>query len=175
MFMRIASTSAALVMLAAGACAAPEDCSNGPIPATPLKGTVTGKAFAPTYNTMDSSPSQMTLNDIKLDEYNLSFANDDLSTQIKIVLAVRAGTKLDGRTFRVTGGSGDQPAIGPGVPEIQGWDLKAGDVSADFVDEAATLRVELGPRRGKTISGKVHFCLPKYKTDISGTFSATGE
>ncbi len=175
MIFRTGGAAAALVMLAAGVSAAPVDCSNGPIAATPLKGTVSGHAFAPTYNTIDMSPSQMTLNDIKLDEYNLSFASDDLSTQIKIVLAVRAGTKLDGRTFRVTGGSGDQPAIGPGVPEIQGWDLTAGDVSANFVDEAATLRVELGPRRGKTISGKVHFCLPKYKTDMAGAFAATGE
>jgi hypothetical protein len=165
----------AFVMFATGAFAAPVDCSNGPIAATPLKGVVVGHPFAPTYNTIDTTPGQNTLNDIKLDEYNLSFASDDQSTQIKIVLAIRAGTKLDGRTFRMTGGDGDQPAVGPGVPEIQGWDLTAGDVSANFVDEAATLRVELGPRRGKTITGKVHFCAPKHKTDIAGTFAATGE
>jgi hypothetical protein len=173
MLIRIAHTVIGIVMLAAGASAA--DCSVGPIVTTPVKGSVAGHPFAPTYNTIDTTPGQMTLNDIKLDEYNLSFASDDQSTQIKIVLAVRAGTKLDGRTFRMIGGDGDQPAIGPGVPEIQGWDLTAGNLSTNFVDEAATLRVELGARRGKTIAGKVHFCALKSKTDIAGTFTATGE
>jgi hypothetical protein len=164
--------AAAFVMLAANASAA--DCSNGPIAATPVKGVIVGHPFAPTYNTIDTTPGQNTLNDVKLDEYNLAFASDDLSTQIKIVLAVRAGTSIDERTFRMTGGS-DQPGVAPGVPEIQGWDLSAGDVSSNFVDEAATLRVELGARHGKTITGKVHFCAAKSRTDIAGSFTATGE
>jgi hypothetical protein len=162
----------ALALVSTAAVAA--DCSVGPIAATPVKGTIAGHAFAPTYNTIDATPGQNTVNDIKLDEYNLALASDDLSNQIKIVLAVRSGTKLDGKTFRMIAGD-EQPGVGPGVPEIQGWDLSAGDVSANFVGETATLRVELGPRMGKTISGKVHFCAPKYKTDVAGSFTATGE
>ena len=174
MFIRIAGVLAILVMTGANASAA--DCSNGPIAATPVKGVVVGHPFTPTYNTIDTTPGQNTLNDVKLDEYNLAFASDDQSTQIKMVLAVRAGTRLDGKTFRMTGGGdSNQPSVAPGIPEIQGWDLSAGAVSSNFVDEPATLRVELGTRLGKTISGKIHFCAVKSKTDISGTFTATGE
>lgn len=170
-----AAAAVLLVLAVSAASATPADCSKAPIPPTPARGTVSGHAFTPTYNTIDATPGHNELNGIKLDEYNLALSMDDISNQLKIVLAVRTGEKLGGRTFRMTAGDDPQPAVGPGVPEVQGWDLSAGDVNANFVDEAATLRVELGTHKGKSWPGKVYFCLPKYKTEIMGTFTATTE
>ncbi len=142
-----------------------------------MHGTVNGKAFVPQQTTMDFTKDGMVVNDVHLDRYVLSIQTDGIFNELTVNLMVHGGQKPDGRTFRVlpTDDISGQPAVAEGTPEVQGWDLEQenADVKTSFASDTASIRVELGTRKGNVLPGKIHMCVPGVSAEIVGSFSAT--
>ncbi len=153
------------------------DCSAGAIPDKPVSGTVNGVAFVPKEITLHITKDGMETDGIKFDKYDLSLNVDGIFNAATVGMLVRQGTKPDGRAWRVlpTDSISGQPAAAEGLPEVQGWEiaLEAAHVDTSFTDGIAAIRVEWGARKGNTMPGKIHFCVPEAKTDIAGSFTAT--
>ena len=168
-----------VVLLAAAspAVAAPADCSKATIPDVPVHGTVNGQPFAPQDATITFTKDGMVVDGVHLDRYALSIQTTDIFNALSVDMMVPGGKKPDGRVFRVlpTDSIHDQPAAAPGTPEVQGWDLQleAANVDTGFTQEVASIRVELGARKGDKLPGKIYFCVPGAKAEIMGTFNAT--
>lgn len=170
-------TCVALCMLTSAALAGPKDCSVGPIPDTPVAGTVGGKPFVPKEIGVHITRGGMQINDAKFDTYELSLQTDGIFNAMTTHVLVRAGGRADGHVYRIlpTDSISAQPAAAPGTPEIQGWDLQleSAGVDTSFTQEIASMRLEFGPRKGGVIPGKIHFCVPGANAEIVGAFSAT--
>ncbi|MBS0472299.1 MAG: hypothetical protein JSR60_14600 [Proteobacteria bacterium] len=151
------------------------DCSDGPIKDTPLGGTVAGKPFVAKEIRLDFTKDGMVMNDVHLDRYVLSLMVDGVFNEATIDMLVPGGKKPDGRTFRVlpVDSIGAQPAAAEGVPEVQGWEIELDNAGIDtsFTEDVASIRIEWGMRKDKTLPGKIHFCVPSVKADIEGSFS----
>ena len=166
------------VLLASPALAGmPADCSKAPIPDGAVHGTVNGKPFVPQQATIDVTKDGMVINDVHLDRYVLSIQTDGIFNELTVNMMVPGGQKPDGRTFRVlpTDDIGKQPAAAEGTPEVQGWDLEQenADVKTSFTQDTASIRVELGTRKGNILPGKIHMCVAGVSAEIVGSFSAT--
>jgi hypothetical protein len=166
----------ALIVLATPALAAPADCSGAAIPATPVKGSVKGKAFVPTDIHVTFTKNGMGVNGKQFDRYALDLDAGDIFNELSVDMLVPAGKPIDGRTYRqVPGDIGTQPMAAEGTPEVQGWDLQydPAGVNTNFGLDEGTLRVEWGRRSGDSIPGKIYFCAPAVGAEIMGTFTAT--
>jgi hypothetical protein len=179
---RLAAACAALVLLSAPAFADSRskpaaDCSIGAIPDTPVSGTVAGKPFVPKETTVHITKDGAEMDAAKFDRYELTIMTDGIFNALSVNMLVPLNKKADGRVFRVlpTDSIGDQPAAAQGLPEVQGWDLalEAAGVDTSFTQEIAAIRVEWGTRKGDTIPGKIHFCVPGQHAEIAGSFTAT--
>ena len=163
-------------LLVSPALAAPPDCSTGTIADTPAGGTVAGKPFVPKETTLDVTKDGMEVDAAKFDKYTLTIMTDGIFNAVSVTMLVPLGKKPDGRVFRVlpTDSIGAQPAAATGVPEVQGWDLQleAANVDTSFTQEIASIRVEFGQRKGATLPGKIHVCVPGQNAEIAGSFSA---
>jgi hypothetical protein len=170
------ATAIAACAIASGALAAPKDCSVGPVPDTPVAGTVGGKPFVPNEITLHITPNGMQVNDAKFDTYELSIQTDGIFNAMSVHVLVRAGGRPDGHVYRVlpTDSISAQPAAAPGTPEIQGWDLalESAGIDTSFTRDIASMRLEFGPRKAGMIQGKIHFCVPGAKAEIAGAFNA---
>lgn len=166
-----------LPLVATPALAAPEDCSVGAIADKPVSGTVNGKPFVPKETTVHITKNGMGMDAAKFDTYQLAIQTDGIFNELTVTMLVRAGTKPDGKVWRVlpTDSIGDQPAAAEGLPEVQGWDLQleAADVDTSFTRDIASIRVEWGVAKGGVLPGKIHFCVPSAKAEIAGSFNAT--
>src|SRR5215469_2289547 len=167
--------SLALVLLAftvtAPAFAAPQDCSKGPIPAGPLKGTVNGAVFALAGVTRDSSTSR-DQGGVSFDEYHI-YLNGKDGTVLDVTAITPKGKLPDGRTF-VSDIHGDGPEAGPGSHEIQGWSINNKDKNLEinfFEVNDASLQLAFGKRSGNALPAQIHFCAPSKKTELAGAFS----
>jgi hypothetical protein len=170
----------ALVMLlatASPAFAVPADCSKAAIPNVPVHGTVNGQPFEPKETTIDVTKDGMVIDGVHLDRYALAIQTDGIFNELTVNMMVPGGKHPDGRVFRVlpTDSIHDQPAAAPGTPEVQGWDLEleSAQVDTSFTQDIASIRVELGTRKGDVLPGKIYFCVPSAKAEIMGTFNAT--
>ncbi len=157
--------------------AAVQDCSTGPIPDSPVKGSVGGKPFVPNDVSIHITKDGFELNGNKFDAYELSLMAGGIFNAATVHFLVRDGAHADGKTFRVLpiDSISGQPAAMKGVPEVQGWDLQleAANVDTSFTrTTTASLRLEFGARTGNVLPGKFHLCVPDEKSDIAGTFSA---
>ena len=170
-----AALAAALLIAATPALAAPADCSVGAIPDTPVSGTVAGKPFVPRETSLDVTKDGMEIDDAKFDKYTLTIMTDGIFNALTVTMLVPLGKPPDGRVFRVlpTDSIGAQPAAAEGVPQVQGWDLQleAAGVDTSFTQEIAAIRVEFGQRKGTTLPGKIHVCVPGQTAEIAGSFS----
>jgi hypothetical protein len=168
--------SAVLLPLPAFA-AVPAGCSAGPIVDKPVFGSVAGKPFVPNKTSMQITRDGMEVGNAKFDRYVLSIETDGIFNEATVDMLVPLGKKPDGRTFRVlpVDSIGDQPAATEGTPEVQGWSLalESAGVDASFTEDVASLRVELGARKGNAIPGKIHLCVPGKHAEIQGSFTAT--
>ena len=168
---------AASLLVPAPALAAAADCANGPIPDSPVHGMVNGQPFVPQKATMSFTKDGMVVDDVHLDRYALAIETDGIFNELTVDMMVPGGQKPDGRTFRVlpVDSIGAQPAAAPGTPEVQGWELEQenADVNTSFTQGVASIRVELGQRKGDQMPGKIHMCVPGVKAEIVGAFSAT--
>jgi hypothetical protein len=169
--------SALALILAASAAPAAQDCSQGPITDSPVHGTVNGQPFLPQKATMTFTKDGMVVDGVHLDRYALAIETDGIFNELTVDMMVPGGKKPDGRTFRVlpVDSIGAQPAAAPGTPEVQGWELQQenADVNTSFTQGIASIRVELGQRKGDQMAGKIHMCVPDAKAEIVGSFSAT--
>ncbi len=163
-------------LLASAAFAAPKDCSVGQIPDTPVAGTVGGKPFVPKEIGVHITRGGMQIDDAKFDTYELSLQADGIFNAMTVHALVRAGGRPDGHVYRVlpTDSISAQPAAVEGTPEIQGWDLQLESAGADtsFTRDIASMRLEFAARKGATLPGKIHFCVPGANAEIVGAFSA---
>jgi hypothetical protein len=177
--MRLVALAALAALIAAPAFAAPHDCTTGPIADHPVSGTVNGKPFKPNKVTFHINKDGMESGDAKFDRYDLSIQTDGIFNEATVDMLVPLNKKPDGRTFRVlpVDSIGAQPAAANGIPEVQGWEiqLEAAGVDVSFTDGTAAIRVEWGARKGDTLAGKIHFCVPSVKADIEGSFVAKEE
>jgi len=172
----LACGALAALVFAAPARAMPADCSSAAIPATPVKGTVKGKAFVPTDIHVTFTKNGMGVNGVQFDRYALAFDAGDIFNELSVDMLVPAGKPIDGRAYRqVPGDIGTQPMAAEGTPEVQGWDLQfeAAGVNTNFGLDEGTLRVEWGRRSGDSLPGRIHFCAPGVDAEIMGTFTAT--
>ncbi len=161
------------------------DCSKGPIPAGSVEVSINGATFKPAVVKLRKGGG-MSVDNVKLDSYHLEFKSEDdifarLSAEVTFI--IKKGKQPDGKTFRELPDTdiGKQPAAAEGLPEIQGWNLKDRDSGLDIAsmfNHQASIRIELGKRSGKTITGKINLCVPpgpdagdKMST-VSGTFQA---
>ena len=173
--------------------ALPADCSAATVPAQPVAVSVGGNKFAPKAVKLRNAGG-MTYGDEAFDTYRLEFkSEDDFSPPLEgdVTVLVRKGQRLDGKVFRKlpVKETDKQPAPTQGLPEIQGWSLKdrPGRNDLSHVSYIASLRLEFGQSKGKTIGGKIYLCVAKgqktifdpkpSKEDSSaiGTFEATIE
>jgi len=168
---------AVLFLAASPALAAPADCSNGPIPDGAVHGTVNGQPFVPQEASVQFTANGMTIDDLAFDRWSLSIQTDGIFNALSVSMLVPHGKKPDGRVFRVlpVDSIGAQPAAAQGTPEVQGWDLEleSAGVDTSFTQDVASIRVEWGTRKGDTLTGKIHMCVPSAKAEIIGSFSAT--
>lgn len=173
---RIAPALMLLTFSALPAMAAAPDCSAMKIPDTPVKGTVNGKPFVPNEITMHITKNGFQLNEFKFDTWELSIQAGGIFNAATMHFLVKAGTKPDGKTFRVlpTDSISGQPAATTGVPEVQGWDLEfeAADVDTSFTQDIASIRLELGKSTAASVPARIAFCVPSSNTQIVGTFDA---
>ena len=158
------------------AIAAPKDCSTGPIPDAPVKGTVNGKPFVPNAISVQITRNGMQINEAKFDRYELSIQTDGIFNAMTANVLVKSGGHPDGHVYRELpiDSIGEQPAAAPGTPEIQGWDLEleAAGVDTSFTQDTASMQIAFGPRKGDALPGRIHFCVPSVKAEIMGTFTA---
>jgi hypothetical protein len=174
---RVTPITVFAALLATPTIAAPADCSVGAIADTPVSGSVAGKPFVPKEITVHITKDGMEANGAKFDKYELSILSDGIFNAASLNMLVPLNKKPDGRVFRVlpTRSIGGQPAATQGIPEVQGWDLalETAGVDTSFTQEIASIRVEWGVRKGDTIPGKIHFCVPGQQAEIAGSFTAT--
>ena len=158
------------------AIAAPKDCSTGPIPDAPVKGTVNGKPFVPNAISVHITRNGMQINEAKFDRYQLSIQTGGIFNAMTADVLVKANGRADGHVYRQLpiDSIGGQPAAAPGTPEIQGWDLEleAAGVDTSFTQEIASMQIAFGPRKGDALPGRIHFCVPGANAEIMGTFAA---
>jgi hypothetical protein len=166
--------SLALVLLSLSvtpALAAPNDCSKGPIPPGPLKGTVNGAAFALAGVTRDPSTSR-DQGGVNFDEYHI-YLNGKDGTVLDVTAITPKGKLPDGRTF-VSDIHGDGPEAGPGSHEVQGWSInnKGKNLEINFFEvNDASLQLAFGKRAGNALPAQIHFCAPSKKTELAGAFT----
>lgn len=167
---------AAMFVAMTGPALAAPDCSQGPIPDAPVHGTVNGQPFVPQKATVQFTANGMSVNDAAFDRWALSIQTDSIFNALSLDMLVPHGQKPDGRVFRVlpTREISAQPHATEGTPEVQGWDLEleSAEVDTGFTSDIASIRVELGTRKGDVLTGKIHMCVPSAKAEIAGTFSA---
>jgi len=172
---RILAAAAFLLAASPALAAAPPGCSAQAIPDTPVKGVVNGKPFVVKQATVTIEKG-FAVNDVKFDSYDLMLEVDGIFNALTTRVIVKDGTRADGRTFRVvdSGSIGDQPMAIAGTPEVQSWDLQleSAGVDTSFTQEAASMRLEYGQRKGNVLPGKIVFCVPGQKAAIAGTFNA---
>jgi hypothetical protein len=166
----------AIIALPPMALAMPADCSKAQVPDAPVKGTVNGKPFIPNAITVHLTRNGMGINEMKFDRYELAIETDGIFNEMTTDVLVRSGARPDGHVFRMLPNDsiGEQPAAGPGMPEVQGWDLEleAAKINTSFTQETASMRLEFLPRKGDTMPGRIYFCVPGVKAEIMGTFAA---
>ena len=173
--------------------ALPADCSAAAVPSQPVEISILGARFAPKSIKLRSAGG-ITSGDEKFDTYYLTLRNEDdlfAPLEAEVAVIVRAGQRLDGKTFRKlpTKDTAKQPSPTQGLPEVQGWSFKNRKAQTDLshVSYIGSLRLEFGQRKGNTIGGKIYLCVAKgqktifdktpSKEDSSaiGTFEATIE
>lgn len=178
------SRSLAMLVLAAVAALAfpawskpPADCSLGPIPDQDLQVSIGTTVIAMPLVTLRqgggmSSGEEGQEGYEKFDGWRLEMTGaeeyaDTLEAHVYVL--VRAGEKLDGRSFRELPDkkTGEQPAVTEGTPEIQGWGVKEEDsgLRINGVGIVAGLRVEFGQRRGDVLPGRIQLCVPLAQPD----------
>lgn len=156
----------------ANAAQLPADCSTAAAPKQPIEVSVGGVKFAPKAIGLRFDGLRK-MGDDEFDTYRLTLRNvDDIFAPLEseIVVIVRKGQQVDGKTFRKlpTKEIGKQPSPIPGVPEVQGWSFKDREGKGNFnhVEHVASLRLEFAKRQGDTITGSVYLCVPKGQTTI---------
>lgn len=157
----------------------PADCSKGPVPAGPAKGVIDGAPFVPVSTELVTS-SSVSQDGATLQDYALRFHKPEGGFDeavAEVVVAVRGGKQVDGRTFhRVPGGTHVQPMAMEGWPEVQHWEFKddasGADVESMFLEEGS-LQVTFAKRAGGKIAGTIYMCAPGDKPSwIGGSFTA---
>ncbi len=163
--------------LPAGAQTPLADCSQGPIPDQALQLTIGEMSTALPTATLrqgggmsegeEGSPDYQ-----EFDGWDLRLTAADATTDglfASVAVLVRSGETVEGRTFRKLAGkdTGEQPATAPGLPEIQGWEVRDEDRGFDVrgVGIEAALRVEFGQRKGDVLPGRIQLCVPKEQPD----------
>jgi len=153
------------------------DCTTGPIADTPVSGAVAGKPFVPSKTSVQITRDGMEVDGAKFDRYVLSIETDGIFNELTVDMLVPLGKKPDGRIFRVlpVDSIGGQPQAAEGTPEVQGWSLalESAGVDTSFTQEVASIRVEWGARKGNSLPGRIHFCVPGQHAEIQGSFTAT--
>lgn len=125
------------------------------IPAAPVAGTFGGAAFAP---------------EVQLQGGTLRFrtftkdGGPDKTIELRLI---EPGKKLEGRKLLVTPGN----AAGPDVPVV--LLLKPDAKDPPLFEKGYALTLELGPKQGGKVPGKVYLSLPTGEKDfLAGTFAA---
>src|SRR5690242_18129099 len=111
---------AVLCLAWAPALAAPIDCSKGPIPAGPAKGTLNGVAFTADLVKLDPV-EQRTQGPATFDVYHI-YLSDKAGSKFDFTVITLKGKQPDGHTF-VSDVNGNGPEAGPGSHEVQGWEM----------------------------------------------------
>jgi hypothetical protein len=128
------------------------------IPNTALAGKVHGQPFVP--------------DKVRLENGNLTMrcGKDFFADQeVNIVLFLKEGEKLDGKTFEVASGSGF------GSPHIQLHYKEAGAnlPKVDMFMEKYAMKLEFGNEADDKLPGKIYLCTPdEAKSYVAGTFVA---
>lgn len=170
---RAACSAFALVVLATSPAFADEavDCSNGAVPAGPLKGALNGAAFTADSVTLDPV-EQRTQGSATFDVYHI-YLKDKAGAVLDLTAITVKGKLPDGKTFR-SGLNGDSPEAGPGSAEIQGWSIndKSKNLEIGFYEvNDASLQLVFGNRAGDALPAQIHFCVPSKASDIGGSFT----
>ena len=169
-----AALGSTLALAAPPASAGSADCSTAAIPDTPVAGTVGAAPFT-VHRAEVQIGGGFAVNETKFDSYDLTLEMDGIFNALTARAIVKAGTRADGRTFRVlpVDSVGGQPAAMPGVPEVQSWEIQLGDVDDSFTHSTGSMRLEFGQRKGGVLPGKIMLCVPDDKIVIAGSFAAT--
>ena len=171
------------------------DASKAVLPATPATGMIHGQPFTVKRASVRKSGG-LNAGGLQMDHYTLVLGNSEdrfsfPEFETRLVLAVKKGAKLDGKTFRNVPVPADAPLSvqlerqpGPykGNPEMQSLTL-TGPVngepeSLDSFHPGASFtgRVEFGQPRGKVLPGKLYLCFnDKNKSYVAGSFNAETE
>jgi hypothetical protein len=162
----------ALLLLAANPALAEDvDCSKGPVPSGPLKGTLNGAAFA-ADSVAFKGVEQRDQGGVTFDEYHF-YLNDKDGTVLDLTAITPTGKLPDGKTFRY-GLNGDEPEAGPGSPEIQGWSInnESKNLEIGFWEvNDASLQIVFGMRAGDKLPAQLHFCVPSKQSELGGEFT----
>ncbi|MBL6852047.1 MAG: hypothetical protein ISS15_09560 [Alphaproteobacteria bacterium] len=168
--MRFHSTIfAAFVLGSAPAFAAPVDCSKGPIPAGPAKGTLNGVPFTADLVRLDPI-EQRTQGPATFDVWHI-YLSDKAGSKFDFTVITVKGKQPDGHTF-VSDVTGNGPEAGPGSHEVQGWEMTAKGNEVGFYEvNDASLQAAFGHRTGNAMPVSLHFCVPSKKTDVAGAIT----
>lgn len=158
----------------------PPDCSAEPAPAHALAASIGGESI-----TLEPSLSAAgSMGDGEPPEpdfltYRFSFLGTDAAggaVEMDVTLLLPASAPLAGRTFRKlpVDDTSAQPGPEEGTPEVQGWSVGQGSrgVDASHVFEIASVRVDVGAARGRTLPVRVRLCAPEVGggTQLAGAF-----
>jgi len=174
MMLRFAGVGGLLAVIAgaAAAQALPADCSVAAAPKQALQVSVGGAKFTPKVVKLRGEGLRK-YGDDEFDSYRLALrSEDDISPPMEseVVVIVRKGQGIDGRTFRrlPVKETRKQPAPVEGLPEVQGWSFKdrPGGGNFNHVEHVASMRLAFGKRKGDTIEGSIYLCVPKGQTTM---------
>jgi len=157
---------AAFCLACAPALAAPVDCSKGPIPAGPAKGTLNGVPFKADLVKLDPV-EQRTQGPATFDVYHV-YLSDKAGSKFDFTVITVKGKQPDGHTF-VSDVNGNGPEAGPGSHEVQGWEMTAKGNEVGFYEvNDASFQAAFGHRKDNAVPVSLHFCVPSKKTDVGG-------
>lgn len=158
--------------------AMPADCSADAAPAHPLGAAIGGEplALAPhLYAAGSLSDGEAPEPDFLT--YRFEFDGTDASggaVEMSVTVLVPAEASLAGRSFRKlpVDDTSAQPGPEPGTPEVQGWNVQqdARGLDASHVFEIASVRLDVGTPRGRTLPVRVRLCAP----DVGGGAQLAG-
>jgi hypothetical protein len=141
----------------------PADCSMAAIPSGPAQGMIAGKIFR--LGGASVSQSGASAGGVGYDNYLVTLEAPDGAGATLVIVATASlpqGQALDGKVFmrKAATDATEQPLAGPGQPQIADWGIHydPGQVDADSLSGAASIRLEFGTRKAGALPGKIYFC-----------------
>ena len=159
----------------AGAQKLPDDCSSAAAPKQPVEASILGTKFTPKAVTWRSMGRVKTESE-EYDSYRLSLMSEEggvsAPLEVGVTVIVPKGAKIEGKVFRrlATKDRARQPMASKSGSEVevQGWSFKnrPANADSDHTGHLASLRLELGQRKGDTISGNIYLCVARGQTTM---------